>query len=355
MNEISNPQKISIFKSDNDGQVCVGGGYISRKFLIHTYEHIISLENLLLAWQEFSRGKNKKAGMQEFKIKLADNLIDLHNDLINRIYTHDKYQARKINDTKPRDIHIATIRDRVLHRAVYRILYKFFDNKFIFDSYSCRLNKGTHKALNRFVDFGKRASFNYTKTVWVLKGDIKKCFASIDQQILFDILKKNIKDIDVLLLLKNIIKSFSSGVIYKGLPLGNLTSQLLVNVYLNEFDQFVKHKLKVKYYIRYADDFIFFSQDKDELENIILIIQTYFLEKLKLIIHPNKVFIKTLSSGVDFLGLVHFPHHRVLRTSTKWRMFRKLEESQKEETLQSYLGMLGHGNSYNLANKIKNI
>ncbi|MFA5935089.1 MAG: reverse transcriptase/maturase family protein [Candidatus Paceibacterota bacterium] len=237
----------------------LGGGYISRKILFHAYEHIISLENLLLAWQEFLRGKNKKAGVQEFKIKLADNLIDLHSDLINRVYTHDKYQACKINDTKPRDIHIATIRDRVLHRAVYRILYLFFDNKFIFDSYSCRLNKGTHKALDRFCEFGKRASFDHTKTVWVLKGDIKKCFASIDQKILFDILKINIKDIDVLLLLKNIIKSFSSGVVYKGLPLGNLTSQLFVNIYLNEFDQFVKHKLKAKYYIRYADDFVFFS------------------------------------------------------------------------------------------------
>ncbi|MDD4803818.1 MAG: reverse transcriptase/maturase family protein, partial [Candidatus Pacebacteria bacterium] len=330
-----------------------GGGCFFRKILIHTYEHIISLENLLLAWQEFLRGKNKKTGVQEFKINLADNLINLHNDLINRVYTHDKYQARKINDTKPRDIHIATIRDRVLHRAVYRILYLFFDSKFIYDSYSCRFNKGTHKALNRFRNFGKRVSFNHTKTVWVLKGDIRKCFASIDQQILFDILKRNIKDIDVLLLLKNIIKSFSSGVIYKGLPLGNLTSQLLVNVYLNEFDQFVKHKLKAKYYIRYAYDFVFFSQNKSELENIILIIQTYFLEKLKLTIHPNKIFIKTLSSGVDFLGWIHFSYHRVLRTSTKWRMFRRLEESQKNETLQSYLGMLVHGNGYNLASKIK--
>ena len=330
------------------------GGDISRKVLIHTYEHIISLENLLLAWQEFLRGKNKKAGVQEFKIKLTDNLIDLHNELKNKEYKHDKYLAFKINDTKPRNIHKATVRDRILHRAVYRILYPFFDKKFIFDSYSCRLNKGTHKALNRFRDFGKRVSFNHTKTVWVLKGDIKKCFASIDQQILFDILKKNIRDVDILLLLKNIIKSFSSGVVYKGLPLGNLTSQLLVNIYLNEFDQFVKHKLKVKYYIRYADDFVFFSKDRDELENIILIIKTYFLEKLKLTIHPNKIFIKTLSSGVDFLGWVHFPHHRVLRTSTKWRMFRRLEESQKNETLQSYLGMLVHGNGYNLVSKIKN-
>ena len=300
-------------------------------------------------------GKNNKNGVQEFKIKLMDNVLDLYNDLKNKTYTHGKYQARKINDTKPRDIHIATIRDRVLHRAIYRILYPFYDSKFIFDSYSCRLGKGTHKALNRFRDFGKRASFSHTKTIWILKGDIKKCFSSVDQKILFEILKREIKDKDILLLLRDIIKSFSSGIIYKGLPLGNLTSQLLVNVYLNEFDKFIKHKLKVKYYIRYADDFVFFSQNKEELQDIIPIISEFLIERLKLTIHPKKIFIKTLSSGVDFLGWVHFPYHRVLRTSTKWRMFRRLEESQKEETVQSYLGMLGHGNGYDLESRIKGI
>ncbi|MCX6717130.1 MAG: reverse transcriptase/maturase family protein [Candidatus Taylorbacteria bacterium] len=323
-----------------------------RNFLIHTYEHIISLENLLLAWKEFSRGKNNKNGVQEFKLRLMDNILALHADLKDRTYTHGKYQARKINDTKPRDIHIATIRDRVLHRAIYRILYPFYDRKFIFDSYSCRLGKGTHKALNRFRDFGKKASFNHTKTVWILKGDIKKCFASIDQKILFEILKRDIKDKNILLLLRDIIKSFYSGIIYKGLPLGNLTSQLFVNIYLNEFDQFVKHKLNVKYYIRYADDFVFFSQDREELEKIIPIITEFLLKKLKLTIHPNKIFIKTLASGVDFLGWVHFPYHRVLRTSTKCRMFRRLEESQKEETLLSYLGMLGYGNTKKIIDKI---
>lgn len=229
----------------------------------------------------------------------------------------------------------------------------FFDRKFISDSYSCRLGKGTHKALDRFSEFGKNASKGYTKTVWVLKGDIRKCFASIDQATLFEILKKDIKDIDVLVLLRTIIKSFSSGIIGKGLPLGNLTSQLLVNVYLNEFDQFVKHKLKAKYYIRYADDFVFFSKDKKELGNMILILNTFLLEKLKLTMHPDKLYIKTLASGVDFLGWVHFPHHKVLRTSTKWRMFKRLEESQKEETLNSYLGMLSHGSGYKIEERIR--
>jgi retron-type reverse transcriptase len=323
-----------------------------RKILIHTYDHIISLENLLLAWQEFSRGKMNKKDVPEFKLKLMDNLIDLHLDLKNKIYIHNQYEAFKVNDPKPRDIHKASVRDRVLHRAIYRVLYPFFDKKFIFDSYSCRLGKGTHKALNRFRDFGEKSSFNYTKTIWILKGDIRKCFASIDQKILFEILKENIKDTDVLILLGTIIKSFSSGVIYKGLPLGNLTSQLLVNIYLNEFDQFVKHKLKAKYYIRYADDFVFFSQNKKDLEDLVPIITEFLLKNLKLDIHPKKIFIKTLASGVDFLGWVHFPYHRVLRTTTKNRMFKRLEESQKEEVFQSYLGMLKWGSSLKLREKL---
>ncbi len=319
----------------------------------HVYEHIISVENLLLAWTEFSKVKKSKKDVKEFKFRLMDSLTALHNDLKNKTYTHGQYEAFKVNDPKPRDIHKASVRDRVLHRAVYRILYPFYDNKFIFDSYSCRLGKGAHKALNRFRDFGKQSSFNHNKTVWILKGDIKKCFASIDQSILFEILKKNIKDRDVLILLRTIIKSFSSGHPYQGLPLGNLTSQLLVNIYLNEFDQFVKHKLKIKYYIRCADDFVFFSQDRIELENIMAMITYFLVDKLKLTIHPKKIFIKTLDSGMDFLGWVHFPYHRVLRTSTKWRMFRRLEESQKEETVASYLGMLSHGNAIKLKNKIE--
>jgi len=132
----------------------------------------------------------------------------------------------------------------------------------------------------------------------------------------------------------------------KGLPLGNLTSQLLVNVYMNEFDQFMKRKLKVKYYIRYADDFVILSENKEELCKIWRYIPIFLEEKLKLELHPDKVFIKTLASGVDFLGWVHFPYHRVLRTSTKRRMLKSMENDPKPETVQSYLGLLKHGNTY---------
>src|SRR3989338_6011649 len=134
----------------------------------------------------------------------------------------------------------------------------------------------------------------------------------------------------------------------RGLPLGNLTSQLLVNIYMNEFDQFIKQNLKIKYYIRYADDFVVMSRDKEELESLLLKIRIFLKERLRLELHPNKVSISTLASGVDFLGWVHFPHHRVLRTVTKKRMFKNLKNNNKPEVLQSYLGLLSHGNTYKI-------
>lgn len=129
------------------------------------------------------------------------------------------------------------------------------------------------------------------------------------------------------------------------MPLGNLTSQLLVNIYMNKFDQFAKHQLKAKYYIRYADDFVFLSENKEGLEDLIPLISDFFRNELGLELHPNKVFVKTLASGVDFLGWVNFPDHRVLRTATKRRMLRKIRESNSPEMLASYWGMLRHGNA----------
>jgi hypothetical protein len=143
--------------------------------------------------------------------------------------------------------------------------------------------------------------------------------------------------------------------IKKGLPLGNLTSQLLVNIYMNEFDQYVKRELKVKHYIRYADDFVILSEDKDELISLLQYTVVFLREKLNLELHPDKVFIKTVASGVDFLGWVHFPRHRVLRTSTKRRMLKNFKNSPKEESRQSYLGLLKHGNTYKLKNRLINI
>jgi RNA-directed DNA polymerase len=312
------------------------------------------VENLLVAWREFLKGKRDRKDVERFSIHLTDNILTLHRELAERKYRHGPYKAFRINDPKSRDIHKASVRDRLLHHAIYRILYPYFDKKFIFDSYSCRRGKGTHRALDRFREYARRVSKNHTKTVWVLKCDIRKFFANIDHAILEDILRLRLGDENVLWLFREIVTSFNtkdkSDV---GLPLGNLTSQLLVNIYMNEFDHFVKRDLKVKYYIRYADDFVVLHEDKKYLENVLPKISAYLQTRLKLSLHPDKVFIKTFASGVDFLGWVHFPHHRVPRTSTKKRMFRNLNQDPKKESLDSYAGLLSHGDTHELREEIE--
>ncbi|HTP56949.1 MAG TPA: reverse transcriptase/maturase family protein [Candidatus Paceibacterota bacterium] len=267
--------------------------------------------------------------------------------MVNRTYCHGSYHQFRINDPKPRDISKASVRDRLLHHAVYRVLYPFFARRFIADSFSCQLGKGTHRALDRFRAFAYRASRNHTRSCWVLKCDIRKFFASIGHGILSEVLARHISDPDTRWLLARIIGSFSPG-----LPLGNLTSQLFVNIYMNEFDQFVKHRLKVKYYVRYADDFVFLHHDRDYLAELLPRVGDFLKEALNLDLHPNKVSITTLASGIDFLGWVHFLDHRVLRTTTKRRMLRRLAQSPTEQTVQSYRGLLGHGNTEQLRRRM---
>ncbi len=318
----------------------------------HTYQDIISVENLLDAWKEFLKGKRNKNGVKEFQRFLTRNVLELHEELEQRTYRHGGYHAFKISDPKPRDIHKALVRDRLVHHALYRQLYPFFNRTFISDSYSCRLEKGTHLAMNRFRTFAYQVSKNNTRTCWVLKCDIRKFFASIDHKILTDLFEGHIPSKDICWLLGKVITSFKT-MDGKGLPLGNLTSQLLVNIYMNEFDQFVKHRLKARWYVRYSDDFVFLSDDRMWLESVIPRVSEFLDTSLKLELHPKKVSIRTIASGVDFLGWIHFFDHRVLRTVAKCRMFRRIREAGgREEIVQSYLGLLQHGNAKKLQKKV---
>lgn len=316
---------------------------------------------MFLAWKEFQKGKLSKIDVLATKLNAEELLLDLHNELLNKTYVHSKYQAFYVYDPKKRHIHKAEVRDRILHHAIHRIFAPVYDKMFIYDSYSSRVGKGMHKAMDRFREFGWKISQNNTKTVWVLKCDIRKFFDSVDHEILKKILAKKITDTETLELLNIIINSFNSQITNltlsryfgKGIPLGNLTSQLFSNIYMDRFDQYVKRELRVKYYIRYADDFVILSHSKNELEKVLQNIKIWLLENLKLEIHKDKVFISKLHNGVDFLGFVHFPYHRVLRTKTKKRMFRKLNNSKNRGvTLQSYLGVLKHGNCHKIKTEI---
>ncbi|MFH1781093.1 MAG: reverse transcriptase/maturase family protein [Patescibacteria group bacterium] len=325
-----------------------------KKF-IKSYDELISIENLLLAWQEFLRGKRSKPDVIIFARNLITNIYQLDNQLKNESYQHGGYHHFNIADPKPRQIHKASVYDRLLHHALYRQLYPFYDTIFIADSFSCRKGKGTHKAGKRFRKMLSQVGKNNTKTCWVLKCDIKKFFASIDQNILMNILKRRLEDKRLFSLLENIIYSFKIGGKNIGLPLGNLTSQLFVNIYMNEFDQFMKHELKAKYYLRYADDFVILSSSREELINQIPIISYFLKQKLALTLHPRKVKIRPLASGVDFLGWIYFPHHKVLRTASKRRMFRRIIEQPNEQARQSYKGMLKHGDANNLEQEFDNL
>ncbi len=312
------------------------------------------MENLCEAWQEFIRGKRKKKDVQEFMLRLSDEIAELHADLMSGQYVHGQYAHFRINDPKPRDIHKAKVRDRLLHHAIHRKLYPFFASIFISDSFSCQAGKGMHRALSRFEVLARKVSKNNSRTCWILKCDIRKFFASIDHEILIGILRDRVINPRVADLLIRIIRSFETSP-GKGIPLGNLTSQLFANVYMNEFDQFVKHDLRMKYYARYADDFVFLSGDRSELLSCLPKISGFLYGLLALNLHPDKVFIKTLASGVDFLGWIHFSHHRVPRTKTRQRMNARIGSSPNRQSVESYLGLLSHGDAYAMSRKLENL
>ena len=173
------------------------------------FSQIISIENLYESWAEFKYGKRKKGDVQAFERKLEDNLFSLRYDLKNRTYRHSDYTSFYITDPKLRHIHKAEVRDRIAHHAIYRILYTIFDKGFIYDSYSCRLEKGTHKAVARLKNFTQKVSKNNTIPCYALKCDVKKFFDSVDHEILLSLIKRKIADPDTLLLLEEIIESFS--------------------------------------------------------------------------------------------------------------------------------------------------
>ncbi len=326
---------------DKDNIFSVGGGRSSEIF-----HKIISLENLFLAWREFKKGKCKKKDVLEFQLNLEDNLFLLHRQLNDKTYQHYHYTPFYISDPKLRHIHKATVKDRVLHHAIFRILYPIFDKTFIFDSYSCRLNKGTHRAVKRLKRFCLKLSQNNRKTIFALKCDIRKFFDSVDQDILLQLIKKKIKDKDTIWLIEKIISSFE-----EGLPLGNVTSQLFANIYLNELDQFIKHKLKIKNYLRYCDDFIILSDDKNYLIGLVEKINDFLNKRLKLNLHLDKIIMRKYRQGIDFVGYVIRPHCITLRTRTKKRIFKKV----KHNNLQSYFGILKHCKGYKIRKKIEEL
>lgn len=283
----------------------------------------------------------------DFEMHLEDNLFGLYNDLQNFTYKHSSYEHFQIFDNKKRNIYKVEVRDRVIHQIIYDYLLLLFESEFISDSYASRINKGQYKAINAFCYFIKLACDN-RKSCFVLKCDVRKYFDSIDQKVLLGLIEEKItceKTIDII---KEIISSYIFSGQGKGVPLGNITSQIFANIYLNILDKYVKKELKCRFYIRYNDDFVIFSECPEKLEEIRNKIILFIKDKLLLDIPLEKTSIRKIDWGIDFLGFIILPKAILLRNKTKNKMY----ENISLKNIHSYFGILEHCNSYNLKKKI---
>lgn len=360
------------------------------------FETISSLENLMYSFYHARRLKRYYDVVCQFDFTLENNLIKLRNELVDESYTPLPYHHFIVTDPKTRHIAAPHFRDRVVHHAVVGIIEPLFEKRFITDSYACRKEKGTHFSMKRIKKFLTAARTYYGKNtdIFVLQCDIRKFFSSISWDILLKIIKRRISCPKTFRLIEKIItthKTYQKSCYFqnkasqmslflpdkgnnsdnlldeivsikdrRGLPIGNLTSQLFANVYLNELDQFVKHILRIHWYGRYMDDFLFIHPDKQYLKEIKEQVGLFLKDKLKLNLHPHKVSIYNVNQGVPFVGYRIYYDHVLIRGSTllrsqkryrkKLRLVKlgKLTKEKLEQTEKSMIGHLKHANSYNL-------
>jgi retron-type reverse transcriptase len=293
------------------------------------YGQLCSFQNIFLSFINARKGKTQKPYIIEFEKELSKNLFTIQKDLINETYKPKPLEVFILRDPKTRRISKSHFSDRIVHHAVYNIIQPFLEKMFIYDSYANRVNKGTLAAIKRFEYFKRKVSHNYTQLKdkknikgYVLKADVRKFFDSVNHDILLKILSRKIADTKVMKLIKIILDNHESPIPGKGMPLGNLTSQFFANVYLNELDQYVKHTLKAKYYIRYVDDFVILDNSKEKLEFYKGEIDKYLRKELDVQLHPDKSRIFSLYRGTPFLGARIYTHHRLL-IPRNIRKFRK--------------------------------
>ena len=332
------------------------------------WHQIVDWSNLLLAARKAQKGKRFRDNVLAFNYNLEPELFKLQSELVDKTYIPGKYRSFRIYDPKPRLISAAPYRDRVVHHALCTIIVPLIEKSFIHDSYANRVGYGTHRALRRFIDFARSSRY-------VLQCDIRKYFPSIDHEILKQIIRRKIKCSDALWLIDMIIDSSNpqdpvleyfpgddllTPVLRRhGLPIGNLTSQFFANVYLNDFDHFIKEKLKVKKYLRFVDDFALFGDDWKILNQARQEIESY-LTSLRLIIHPIKSQLFETCHGANFVGFRVLPDRVRVRNDNLRRARKRLKQLQidyghgkvslKELTqrLQSWSAHLEHGDTYRL-------
>ncbi len=328
------------------------------------YAELCSYDNLLLAFQKARKGKTTRPDVVAFEQNLHENLLILRSELLFHTYTPRPQTTFIIRDPKTRKITKSDFRDRVVHHALCNIIEPIFEKAFIFDSYANRRRKGVLKALGRFSFFSRKASRNFSTACFVLKADIKHYFDTVSHEVLFSILKKKIPDKKVLWLIRRIIKSNGFKGKPTGMPLGNLTSQFFANVFLNELDQFVKHTIKAKYYLRYVDDFVVLHRSPVVLEEYKKRINTFLASSLSLQLHPDKTKIRKLSQGLTFLGCRVFTNHILLARKNIQHFNRKKQAlfsayelglstyDELYDVIEGWLAHVQHLNTYKLRKKI---
>lgn len=370
------------------------------------FQEVCKLKNLYNAYLKARRGKNNTAEVLKFTYNLENELLKLQHELRSQTYKTGKYKHFLIFEPKERKISALPFRDRVVHHAICSVIEPIFEKKFIYDSYACRKGKGTHAGADRIQRFIRKAKDNS----YALKCDVSKYFPSIDHEILKKIIRGKIADKKLLRLLDKIVdssasekpdcsdfkeqtqtslnKSLQSALCQidnnsaakpncSGIPIGNLTSQFFANIYLNELDEYIKYELRIRYYVRYMDDFVILHESKKYLHEVKEKVRLFFIS-MRLTLHPKKANIFPVASGVDFLGYRIFNNHRLVRKSTVKRFLKNVkgklkkydygstdstapevknisEDNQKPfnfdklmESFNSWEAYMSHGDSYNL-------
>lgn len=346
------------------------------------YPKIYDFENLFCAYKAGIRQKRDRPDVMAYTEKLEENLINLQNEFIWLTYKVGRYRMFFVYEPKKRLIMALDFKDRVAQHAIYRQLNPILDKQFIFDSYACRVGKGTHKAVAR-LQYWLCQTERKPEKYYYLKLDISKYFYRIDHEILMDILRKKIADQPLLQILERIVNcedtkfglplgadigdvAFDEMLADVGLPIGNLTSQMFANLYLDQLDQFCKHQLHLHYYIRYMDDVIILHQSKKHLERVKNQIADFLANELHLQLN-NKTCIRPTSMGAEFVGFRVWSTHVTLRKKTAKKMVKRLryvfaayhmgeiDRDAMDRTVASYRGILQHFNSHGMAQKLNDI
>lgn len=316
--------------------------------------------NVQKSYNKARKGKRYRKDVIRFTKKKEENLKRVREDILTQAYEPGAYHYFKVYEPKERQIMALPFYDRVVQHAINNVLEPIFNKRFIFHSYACRKKKGMHKASETLQGwlYGWQ-KYHGDEPLYAIKADIHHYFQSIDHSILKAEIRRVIKDKEALTLIDRIIDHNGNMPDGVGIPVGNLTSQLFANIYLDKLDRFIKHTLGVKHYVRYMDDFILLSPDKGQLREWLAAIETFLRDELRLELNP-KTTILAAKNGIDFVGYKHRGTHKKVRRDSvkrmkrkiKWYIKGKITKEKLQKSVTSWTGHASHADSYNLQKKI---